>query len=100
MNTRGMSIVGAMGILCLGGFALAPAQAMPPAPGISAIHQIATGNDPLVQVRKKSAKKSHPKGGGRGGGKGSSRGGRGAGGGGTGSGGSGMGMGAGGGGGY
>jgi hypothetical protein len=64
MNKRGMSMVGAMGILCLGGFAFAPTQAMPPAPGISAIHQIATGNDPLVQVRKKSARKRQPTSGG------------------------------------
>jgi hypothetical protein len=98
MNKRGMSIVGAMGILCLVGFALAAAQAIPVAPGISAIHQIATGHDQLIQVRKKSTKRTRPTSRGRVGGTGSGMSGMGAGGGGTGT--SMSGMGAGGGGGY
>jgi hypothetical protein len=96
MNKRDMSIVVTIGILCLGGFALASAQAMPE---ISAIHQITAGKDPLVQVRKKSAKRKQPTSGRRGGWTGSGASGVGAAGGATGSG-SGLGMGAGGGGGY
>ena len=95
MNKRDMSIVVTIGILCLGGFAPGSAQAMPE---ISAIHQITAGKDPLVQVRKKSAKSKQPTSGRRGGWT-SGASGVGAAGGATGSG-SGLGMGAGGGGGY
>jgi hypothetical protein len=56
MDKRTLSIVGAVGILCLEGFALAPAQSMPLADGISAIHQTATGNDPARSSRQKGGR--------------------------------------------
>jgi hypothetical protein len=56
MDKRTLNIVGALGILCLGGFALAPAPVLsiPLGAGISTIHQTATGYEPLVQVAKKN----------------------------------------------
>ena len=51
MDKRTLNIVGAVGILCLGGFALAPSpvRSIPLGAGISTIHQAAIVNDPLVQ---------------------------------------------------
>jgi hypothetical protein len=65
MNQRIRYIIGPVGILCLAGFALAPApvQAIPLGAGISTIHQTTVGNgNVVVQVRVCPQKKPNNRG--------------------------------------
>jgi hypothetical protein len=59
MDKRTLNIVGAVGILSVGVFALAPApvQSIPLGAGISTISHAAIANEPLVPVKNNGGKK-------------------------------------------